>query len=52
VKPSADRILYLARVLLKALKDSRNLDADSLRRRISLKVASSNGNGLFRGCHR
>ncbi len=33
-------------------KISRNLDADSLRRRISLKVASSSGNGLFRGFRR
>ena len=29
-------------------KISRNLDADSLRRRIALKVASPNGNGIFR----
>jgi hypothetical protein len=26
VKPSADRILYLARVILKTLRESRNLD--------------------------
>ena len=29
-------------------KISRNLDADSLRRRVALRVASPNGNGLFR----
>ena len=29
-------------------KISRNLDPDSLRRRVALKVASPNGNGLFR----
>ena len=29
-------------------KISRNLDPDSLRRRVALKVASSNGNGIFR----
>ncbi len=29
-------------------KISRNLDADSLRRRVALKVASPNGNGIFR----
>ena len=28
-------------------KISRNLDADSLRRRIALRVPSSNGNGIF-----
>ena len=29
-------------------KISRNLDPDSLRRRVALKVASPNGNGIFR----
>jgi hypothetical protein len=45
VKPSADRILYLARVVLKALKDSRNLelktDDETLRRAVVRELTDS-----------
>jgi len=45
VKPSADRILYLARVVLKALKESRNLEAktdeETLRRAVVRELTDS-----------
>jgi hypothetical protein len=45
VKPSADRILYLARVVLKALKESRNLelkiDDETLRRAVVRELTDS-----------
>jgi hypothetical protein len=47
VKPSADRILYLARVILKALKDNRNLDPktdeETLRRAVVRELTDSFG---------
>jgi hypothetical protein len=45
VKPSADRILYLARVVLKSLKDSRNLEAktdeETVRRAVVRELTDS-----------
>jgi len=45
VKPSADRVLYLSRVILKALKDSRNLelktDDETLRRAVVRELTDS-----------
>ena len=45
MKPSADRVLYLARVILKALKDSRNLelktDDETLRRAVVRELTDS-----------
>jgi hypothetical protein len=45
VKPSADRVLYLARVVLKALKESRNLelktDDETLRRAVVRELTDS-----------
>ena len=45
MKPSADRILYLARVVLKALKESRNLelktDDETLRRAVVRELTDS-----------
>lgn len=45
MKPSADRILYLARVILKALKDNRNLDQktddETLRRAVVRELTDS-----------
>jgi len=45
VKASADRILYLARVLLKSLKDNRNLEAkadeETLRRAVVRELTDS-----------
>ena len=45
MKPSADRILYLARVVLKALKESRNLEAktdeETLRRAVVRELTDS-----------
>jgi hypothetical protein len=45
MKPSADRILYLARVVLKALKESRNLelktDEETLRRAVVRELTDS-----------
>lgn len=45
MKPSADRILYLARVVLKSLKDSRNLEAktdeETLRRAVVRELTDS-----------
>jgi hypothetical protein len=45
VKPSADRVLYLARVVLKALKESRNLelktDDETLRRAVVRDLTDS-----------
>jgi hypothetical protein len=45
VKASADRILYLARVLLKSLKDNRNLDQkaddETLRRAVVRELTDS-----------
>jgi len=45
VKPSADRILYLARALLKSLKESRNLepktDEETLRRAVVRELTDS-----------
>lgn len=47
MKPSADRILYLSRVILKALKDSRNLDPrtddETLRRAVVRELTDSFG---------
>jgi hypothetical protein len=47
VKPSADRILYLSRVILKALKDNRNLDPrtddETLRRAVVRELTDSFG---------
>lgn len=45
MKPSADRILYLARVVMKALKDNRNLDQkaddETLRRAVVRELTDS-----------
>ena len=45
MKPSADRILYLSRVLLKSLKESRNLepktDDETLRRAVVRELTDS-----------
>ena len=45
MKPSADRILYLARVVLKALKENRNLelktDDETLRRAVVRELTDS-----------
>ncbi len=45
MKPSADRILYLSRVILKALKESRNLepktDDETLRRAVVRELTDS-----------
>ena len=45
MKPSADRVLYLARVVLKSLKDSRNLelktDEETLRRAVVRELTDS-----------
>lgn len=45
MKPSADRILYLARVMLKNFKDSRNLeqkaDDDTVRRAVVRELTDS-----------
>jgi hypothetical protein len=45
VKPSADRILYLSRVLLKSLKENRNLeqkaDDETLRRAVVRELTDS-----------
>ena len=45
MKPSADRILYLSRVILKALKDNRNLDPktddETLRRAVVRELTDS-----------
>lgn len=45
MKPSADRVLYLARVVLKALKESRNLelktDDETLRRAVVRELTDS-----------
>ena len=45
MKPSADRILYLARALLKSLKESRNLepktDEETLRRAVVRELTDS-----------
>jgi hypothetical protein len=45
VKPSADRILYLARVVLKSLKENRNLeqktDDETLRRAVVRELTDS-----------
>jgi hypothetical protein len=45
VKPSADRILYLARVVLKGLKENRNLeqktDDETLRRAVVRELTDS-----------
>jgi hypothetical protein len=45
MKPSADRILYLARVVLKALKENRNLelktDEETLRRAVVRELTDS-----------
>jgi hypothetical protein len=47
VKPSADRILYLSRVILKALKDNRNLDPrtddETVRRAVVRELTDSFG---------
>ncbi len=47
MKPSADRILYLARVMLKSFKDSRNLerkaDDDTVRRAVVRELTDSFG---------
>jgi hypothetical protein len=47
VKPSADRILYLARVILKGLKENRNLDQktddETLRRAVVRELTDSFG---------
>jgi hypothetical protein len=47
MKPSADRILYLARVVMKALKDNRNLeqkaDDETLRRAVVRELTDSFG---------
>ena len=47
MKPSADRILYLARVILKGLKESRNLDQkaddETLRRAVVRELTDSFG---------
>jgi hypothetical protein len=45
VKPSADRILYLARVVMRALKENRNLelkaDEETLRRAVVRELTDS-----------
>lgn len=45
MKPSADRILYLARAILKSLKESRNLepktDEETLRRAVVRELTDS-----------
>ena len=45
MKPSADRILYLAKVMLKSFKDSRNLeqkaDDDTARRAVVRELTDS-----------
>ena len=45
MKPTADRILYLSRVILKALKESRNLepktDDETLRRAVVRELTDS-----------
>lgn len=45
MKPSADRILYLSRVILKALKENRNLesktDEETLRRAVVRELTDS-----------
>ena len=45
MKPSADRILYLARVLMKSLKENRNLDQktddETLRRAVVRELTDS-----------
>lgn len=45
MKPNADRVLYLARVILKSLKDSRNLDQktddETLRRAVVRELTDS-----------
>ena len=47
MKPSADRILYLSRVILKALKDNRNLDQktddETLQRAVVRELTDSFG---------
>ena len=45
MKPSADRVLYLARVILKSLKEDRNLDQkaddETLRRAVVRELTDS-----------